>query len=67
MDGKERKFRKGNSSGARATREGFLMEVGPEGFSYVEGVVRRCRADEPWNTSYKERPSSQKTSLRLRT
>lgn len=53
MDGKERKFRKGNSSGARATREGFLMEVGPEGFSYVEGVVRRCRADEPWNTSYK--------------
>ena len=37
MEQKERNFRKGDSSGARATREGFLTEVGPEGFSYKEG------------------------------
>ena len=37
LEQKERNFRKGDSSGARATREGFLTEVGPEGFSYKEG------------------------------
>lgn len=37
LEGKERDFRKGDSSGAKATQEGLLTEVRTEGFSYMEG------------------------------
>ena len=41
LEEKKRKFSMGNSSEARATREGLLIEMGSERFSYVKGVVRR--------------------------
>lgn len=47
LEGKERDFRKGDSSGAKDTQEGFLTEVRTEGFSYMEGGSVKKNQNRP--------------------